>query len=162
MNYKDSILIKKITTDNREQYKADSPYNTISRIRDIIKKLEIFVTEQDFYSFDNNIFSCRTIIDNVGFRKHNLGTNGKGLSAEFALASSYGELMERLQAGFLFRKNETREAIWYFMKDDFNFKKDDPAQFAIQLLNQLPPFFVTHVLNSIRRYSVVLKKFQYQ
>lgn len=39
-----------------------------------------------------------------------IGTNGKGGSYQYALASGYAEFMERLQNGILFRgyKNATR------------------------------------------------------
>lgn len=48
--------------------------------------------------------------------------------------------MERLQAGFLFRKNETREALWYMIRDNGTSKKGAPTQFSILSRNQTPPF----------------------
>lgn len=35
---------------------------------------------------------------------YGIGSNGKGISYEAALASGYGELMERLESGFLLGK----------------------------------------------------------
>ncbi len=101
-------------------YKAKLPVETINTIRTKLTNLDIFITEQDFFCHAQNIYSCRTIVDNPKFRAHNIGTNGKGSTPQYTLASSYGELMERIQSGFLFKKNNIRKLLWEF-KTDLNF-----------------------------------------
>ena len=41
-------------------------------------------------------------MDDELINNFNLGTNGKGMSRQYALASAYGEFMERIQNMFLF------------------------------------------------------------
>lgn len=76
--------------------KDNSPEETVTQIRKLLtEKLNISV--QESHICDNNkIHSVRLGISNIP-----LGTNGKGISPTYALASAYGEFMERLQAGFL-------------------------------------------------------------
>lgn len=77
-------------------YKAASPSQTVHRIRTILNELGIFTTERHFRR-EGMYYSCRVYIDNDDIRRYNIGTNGKGMSAEYALASAYAELMERLE-----------------------------------------------------------------
>lgn len=77
-------------------YKASTPQDTIYRIRTILHDLGIFTTEQHLRS-EGMYYSCRVFIDNDDLRRFDIGTNGKGMTAEYALASAYAELMERLQ-----------------------------------------------------------------
>lgn len=51
-------------------------------------------------------FSCRVIIGNKNAECLNIGTNGKGSSIEYSLASGYAEFMERLQNQMLLKKNK--------------------------------------------------------
>lgn len=81
------------------KYKEDTPENTILRINNILNNIGIVTYESYFGSAHKNIYSCRTsILDSFG----QFGQNGKGLTPEYALASSHAEFMERLQNGFLF------------------------------------------------------------
>lgn len=71
----------------------DAPVNeTIDRILKILDKNGIEI-EQNWYN-DNaiNTFSVR-----INIKGSNIGSNGKGISKEFALASGLAELLERLQ-----------------------------------------------------------------
>lgn len=77
-------------------YKAASPQATIHRIRTILHDLGIFVTEQHLRN-EGMYYSCRVFIDNDDAKRFDIGTNGKGMSAEYALASAYAELMERIE-----------------------------------------------------------------
>lgn len=83
-------------------YKAYSPLQTIQNIRKILNDLGIFTTESHV-GLNGAYYSCRVVIDNNNLGLVNIGTNGKGMSKEYALASAYGELMERIQNRLLFR-----------------------------------------------------------
>ena len=85
-----------------KQYKAKDPFKTINEIRYILEQNKIFTIEH--HSIYNNIpfFDCRITLDDELINNFNLGTNGKGMSRQYALASAYGEFMERIQNMFLF------------------------------------------------------------
>jgi ribosomal protein S12 methylthiotransferase accessory factor len=86
--------------DSKNKYKDAIPYDTIKGIRETLNRLGIDVYEQNWENVSSECFSVRLEID--GFP--NAGTNGKGTTRSFALASAYGELMERIQNKKLFNK----------------------------------------------------------
>ncbi len=77
--------------------KECSPSDTISAIEKILLDLGIIVL-QEWNSPIKNSFSVLLRIKGT-----NLFTNGKGTTEEYALASGYAEMMERLQTMALFR-----------------------------------------------------------
>ena len=83
-------------------YKVLKPEETISRIRASLNRVNIFLKE-DTYNKNDKLFTTRVSIANNGLDKLNIGTNGKGTTYLYALASGYAEFMERLQNGILFR-----------------------------------------------------------
>ncbi|MDR2410930.1 MAG: hypothetical protein LBE13_22850 [Bacteroidales bacterium] len=80
-------------------YKEEKPSLTVNKIRSILTDIGIFVTE----SCANNggFYSCRIEISNDELKEYHIGTNGKGVSMEFAYDSAYAEFMERLQNNVL-------------------------------------------------------------
>ncbi|WP_371380252.1 YcaO-like family protein [Sporomusa aerivorans] len=74
------------------KYKDELPIKTINRIRDILGEMGLLTVETSWKNSVNGFYSVSVQIDNT-----DLLTNGKGTSVEFALASAYGEMMERLQ-----------------------------------------------------------------
>lgn len=80
----------------KKPYKTALPEDTIYNIRKILHQVGINVTEQHFRK-DGMYYSCRVYVDNNNIRNLDIGTNGKGMSSIYSLASAYGELMERLQ-----------------------------------------------------------------
>lgn len=77
--------------------KDQSPERTINIIRNILFEAGI-VTVEDWANPSKGCYWVNLRIANT-----NLFTNGKGTSEIFALASAYGELMERLQNLVIFR-----------------------------------------------------------
>lgn len=75
-------------------FKDASPIKTVEKIKSILDKHNIRVTECWHESGVEHCFSLRITVDGTAF-----GVNGKGLTKEFAQASGYGELMERMQLG---------------------------------------------------------------
>lgn len=109
---------------NYRLYKDAEPADTIYRIKMILSKNRIFVDENVTQSFDG-IFCARITIDGL-----DLGTNGKGVSKDAALASAYAELMERIQNFALYKylypaKNETCDAKFYYAPDEKTISHDE-------------------------------------
>lgn len=86
-------------------YKSATPTQTINNVRNILYKNDIFVIEtSQKQEKTTGVCSCRIILGDEGVRELNIGSNGKGMNARYALASAYAEFMERLQNGALFWK----------------------------------------------------------
>ena len=87
-----------------KKYKETSPEETVGRIKKILFDCGIEVKEVEQANYNNTFFSAHLHICNGGLLPFDLTTNGKGISPEYALASAYGELMERIQTGILFKQ----------------------------------------------------------
>lgn len=88
-------------TVRTKPYKACSPYETINKIRNILFNHDIFLLEKHHFS-DTQSYSCRLTITGNDLEKLNKGTNGKGLTPLYSLASAYAEFMERIQNYYIF------------------------------------------------------------
>ena len=78
-------------------YKDCHPITTINRIRGILETLGCMPVENRWINNRNKSYSVRLVISGTP-----LGSNGKGVTPELALASAYGEFMERIQNQFLY------------------------------------------------------------
>ena len=103
-----------VTTD--AEFKDARPVDTVNRIKEILKKYGVETVETWGESNVPNCYSVRVTIAGT-----KIGTNGKGVNKEFALASGYGEFMERLQMG----------NIW---KNKLSFEKGSAADAHCQLV----------------------------
>lgn len=79
-------------------FKDNNPDITIHKIKTILDKIGIKTLESNWHNSIENYYSVTIRINNS-----NLATNGKGISPSYALASAYGELMERLQNQAFFK-----------------------------------------------------------
>ena len=80
-----------------KKYKAERPEKTVTNIRAILcNKLGIILEEMNFKS-EGGFYSTRIKIGNHHLSEMDLGTNGKGMTFAYSLASAHGEFMERLQ-----------------------------------------------------------------
>lgn len=78
------------------QFKDESPLKTVEKIKNILVANNIDTVER---WHQTGVPYCYAMhLSTVGT---NFSVNGKGLTPEFALASAYGELMERLQLGWI-------------------------------------------------------------
>lgn len=77
------------------QYKDASPVKTVEKILGILQENGI---ETEEFWFESNVPYCHAL--RISIPGTSFSVNGKGLTREFARASGYGELMERLQLGF--------------------------------------------------------------
>ncbi|MEG6586641.1 YcaO-like family protein [Dendrosporobacter sp. 1207_IL3150] len=82
------------------KYKDELPLKTITKIRNILTDLNILAVETGWRNSADGFYSVTVTI-----KKTTLATNGKGVTYEYALASAYAELMERLQNQAFFRLN---------------------------------------------------------
>lgn len=86
-----------MTAANKQKYKDESPLNTICRIRNILHNLDIIPVETWLCSV-KGIYSVNLRVPGL-----KMMTNGKGVTEEYALASAYGEFMERLQNQVIYK-----------------------------------------------------------
>lgn len=77
---------------NNYKYKEVKPEDTIRKIRSKLNTIGIIPLETDWFNSADGFFSVRIEIPGT-----DIGTNGKGTTESYALASAYAELMERLQ-----------------------------------------------------------------
>lgn len=108
------------------KYKDELPLKTINKIRSILADLDILTVES---SWKNSIDGFYSVTVNI--RDTQISTNGKGTTYEYALASAYAELMERLQNQAFFRLNFdlSKEALefqrFYYAPDEKQISIDD-------------------------------------
>ena len=88
--------------------KEANPIITVKRIKKILNYYGLNVIEKDINYVEGFWYSIRLEIVNL----QGVGSNGKGITIEYARASAYAELMERIQSGTLIHK------MFYVMKDD--------------------------------------------
>lgn len=102
---------------NKRLYK-DSPISvTISNIKNILRDNNICVKEEMLEGF-KGVFSVNLSIDELG-----VYVNGKGITAETAIASAYGEMIERIQNFALYKFTypavlESRPAGFMYAADE--------------------------------------------
>ena len=89
-----------LRTRNIKKHKDAQPINTIQRIRRILYSLGILTAEK-WYQTGDSMYSVRVEITGT-----DIGQNGKGTTEAYALASAYGEFIERLQLGTLYNVGE--------------------------------------------------------
>lgn len=159
----------------RSKYKSENPSKTISQIQNILLSLNIAVKVdvQSNFGYD---FSCRLSICNGGLEFFNLGSNGKGMSEEYAIASAYTELLERLQNKALLNENivyATRNFLRFHNYEfknfpilDFLYYPDETIQFLTKddIANDIVPNFFPSCkylsLNSNNYYPCIFAPFE--
>lgn len=89
-----------------DRQKDECPEITVSRMRETLGTLGITM-QASTISAGNGLYSAR-LTDPI----HRWGTNGKGSTAAYCLASAYGEALERLQNQMAYNK--------YVLSDEAN------------------------------------------
>ena len=87
--------------ERRKSYKATDPLTTINHIRSLLTSYDIFTIEGHVSHTGPRVSCCRVELGDNDIVQLGVGSNGKGLTARYALASAYGEFMERLQNNIL-------------------------------------------------------------
>ncbi len=77
-------------------HKDSSPQKTIEKIQNILESIGFLLKNRNIHWKKpfKNCYSCVLIFSDYPF----VHSNGKGMTKEYALASAYGEFIERLQA----------------------------------------------------------------
>lgn len=97
--------------EREKAYKALPPLQTVLHARRALAECDLFLFEQ-YYMFPvPGVSCCRIWLGDEDVAPLNIGVNGKGMSARYAQASAYGEMMERLQNGALFPMRQRRYAL---------------------------------------------------
>ena len=81
--------------NNYKKYKQSPPINTIYKIKEILSNIGILTKDVHYGQYP--CFSCRISIGNSELSVLDIGTNGKGRTFEYSMASGYAEFAERLQ-----------------------------------------------------------------
>ncbi|WIV11348.1 YcaO-like family protein [Proteiniborus sp. MB09-C3] len=104
-------------------FKDAEPMDTINKIQNIFQSIGISLNEIILEPIDG-IFSVIINVSNTS-----ISANGKGTSIEFAKASAYAELIERLQNFLHFRLCDIHalesKINYKFFKDDYYIKSED-------------------------------------
>ncbi|MBO4697703.1 MAG: YcaO-like family protein [Lachnospiraceae bacterium] len=91
-----------MSENNNRPYKCADPLSTINRVRQALERCGLFTIEKGFYHPSANVACSRVMLGDEELLSFGVGTNGKGMNMRYALASAYGEFLERLQNGMLF------------------------------------------------------------
>ncbi|WP_187296276.1 YcaO-like family protein [Tepidibacter mesophilus] len=136
------------------KYKDELPLNTINKIRKILSDLGIITIETDWKNSAKGFCSVRVQIINTS-----ISTNGKGTSHEYALASAYAELMERIQNQTFFRLDDTlsEDAMsykhFYYAPDEEYFSVDD----IIKRNDDWSSYHLNRINSTIDEYEILNK-----
>lgn len=127
----------------KRPYKDSSAADTIARLKEITHRLGLEVKE----GFNGNpypqIYSMRVELDES---QGGFGTNGKGRSNEYSLASGYAEFLERIQNGMM--NNFSRTMIqelkgrhgFYYFPDEQTMDEEEVAALPPPVLDDLVRF----------------------
>lgn len=125
-------------TAGQGKFKDDTPLNTVTKIRSILHGLGLLMIENWNNSVEG-IYSLRIEVAGTP-----VGQNGKGTSPEFALASAYGEFMERLQNRLSYSETDLDPAAvgaggFYLAPDEKYLTIDDVLAEESSLYNIMLP-----------------------
>ena len=126
----------------QNKYKENLPLDTVQKIRNILHSLDIYTIDKWTDSKVDECYSVRVEI--AGTR---IGQNGKGATPEFALASAYAELMERVQNDLAYT-GDYDEDVWEHC--GFYYAPDERLMSLKELAQEDNPWIDT-ILESLRQ-----------
>ncbi|MGC8691120.1 MAG: YcaO-like family protein [Caldisericum sp.] len=100
--------------------KDATPNKTVAKIRNILRKLDLFPIERYWGNPTKNLYWVSLEVPELG-----IFSNGKGVDHELALASAYGEFIERLGNGLLYspilidKFAKEKYGFYYFPDEEF-------------------------------------------
>lgn len=86
------------------KFKDSPPEETVNRIQKILEDVGI---RTKVTWLDSQVKDCYS--NRIELQESAVGQNGKGMTKEFALASGYAELMERIQTGYYYMGSQDKE-----------------------------------------------------
>lgn len=135
------------------RYKEKDPYNTLKVIKEIFIKLKLDI-EEFWFNKNDNLYSLR-----INIQGTSIGANGKGSKEIFALASAYGELIERLQNLLYFRLSDynfifTEKENYRFFNDEIKIKEifydNSNKKFLLKILNTIDSQKIKQISNFMK------------
>ncbi len=144
-------------------YKDKQPKETIYEIKNILEKLNIITTAVLWFKPYKNIYSVRieAIKEDGSF-----GSNGKGKTETFAIASAYAEFMERWQNLFFTGNsgfNETtlnflhKKFGYYYYPDEKQIELDEFLSLPVSIKKDLFPHIKKEFNKEIKEIYTFLK-----
>jgi ribosomal protein S12 methylthiotransferase accessory factor len=125
------------TSLHRFSFKDCDPDTTVNKIRSILKDLDIDLVENSSEPM-TGCFSSTVYFKDTGF-----GVSGKGLSRELALASAYGELIERIQNQIFFNLHVD---LWDYIENNNGFYySPDERILSLKEFRMISPVFSEHL-----------------
>ena len=91
------VVVEHVCNPMLLNHKDKTPAATIRDVRTLLASLGVVAIERRWWEVEGKTFSVRLEAQGVW---EGCAVNGKGASRELALASAYGEFMERLQNGY--------------------------------------------------------------
>lgn len=113
-------------------FKECPPEETVKKLKSILAEMDIETEEQFIQESSIGTYSMRVL-----FKGSNIGTNGKGVSREYCMASAYAELFERYQNDLLeIWNNEQKE------KNQYGFYRayDEKILTTAEIISENNPF----------------------
>lgn len=107
-------------------YKEIAPKDTILSVRNTLFEIGITVREKLWFHPYMNVYSCALEIEHT-----DIVSFGKGITAEYCLASAYGELVEEINTGIMFQGMSFSEHV----KQELGFLYD-PQEIVLHDLEQ--------------------------
>lgn len=108
----------------KSHYKEVNPIQTVTRLKAILEDMQIELEESWIPKSSIDTYSLRLTIKGT-----KLGTNGKGVTKEYALASAYAEFFERYQNNILLMTN----IIWK-KTDGFRYFPDERKMTSLEIV----------------------------
>ncbi|MBI9100164.1 MAG: YcaO-like family protein [Spirochaetaceae bacterium] len=118
--------------DLQTKFKDRDPIETVNKLKDIFTSLNISVVEDWIDSGVNSCYSLRVQIE-----KTTLGQNGKGATSDFARASGYGELYERIANDLMYIGDYAPDAG---KKSGFYYAPDEEYLTASDIVKNNPSY----------------------
>lgn len=122
---------KIMSTLHERHFKEVGPEQTVQRIKMILKNNNI--ETEEIWKQDETI---ETNSVRVNIKGTQIGTNGKGVSKEYAMASGYAELLERLQNNILCKPLKYN----YIQEDSFFVSPDEKQKSAEEIVQENSSF----------------------
>lgn len=137
-----------MSLQQNNHYKDIPPTETINQLKSVLKEMNIELEENWVPKNSVGTFSLRLTIHGT-----NIGTNGKGVTKDYARASAYAEFFERFQNNILLMSNVNwvnEEGIRYF--------PDEEIMTAFEIA-QMDNAFITELFSDthLKDYSTLQK-----
>lgn len=123
------------------EFKDAEPLKTVEKIKNILSSYNIETIETWHDTCVPYCFALSVKVNNSNFI-----VNGKGLTKSFALASAYGELMERLQLGYIGNRHVQKDGHYAAIKNP------DILMPAKELYAESPDYY-QHLAKKLQKYT---------